>query len=229
MNAVDTKKALLGIIATDGYIDARNRLDLYSKYPEFIEHIAEITKGITNLRISAKPKYDKRFGVTGYRLWSNSHAYLKKMRDIFYPLGEKKLSPYVVNRLNVVSFAYMWMCDGYLTVGKNRKTNTGQNIGYLCLEAFEKEEVELLKCRFEFFGIFPTLQKVKWGKGFRLRFGGENLQRLISAIYPHILPCFIYKTYLFYKGKDYILDLPNAEQYVKFYSCVEDIVRHPQK
>ena len=122
------------------------------------------------------------------------------------------------------------MCDGYTEHAKNRKTNKVQNIGWFCLEAFPREELLLLQTRLkDVWGIETSLVRKPWGFGYRLRCGGENLQKLVSVIYPFVLGCFAYKTHLFYKGKGYILDLPNAEQYTKVYSCVEDIVRHSKK
>lgn len=229
MNAKYLKKAFLGIVATDGYIDPHGRFDLYSKYEEFAIHTVHLLSGITKVEPSRREKVDKRFGVTGHRVFTKTHVYLKKLRELFYSTGRKALNPYIVNRLDEVSFAYMWMCDGYLTVGKNKKANTAQNQAFLCLEAFSREELELVIVRLAEFGIMATIKKVRWGLGYRIRFGGENLQKFISMVYPYILPCFKYKTILFYKGKDYVLDLPNAEQYVRFYTNIEDIVRHSEE
>lgn len=97
------------------------------------------------------------------------------------------------------------------------------------MESFPKEELELLQERLRHFNVESTLVKKPWGFGYRIRIGGENLQRFISLVYPYILDCFLYKTVLFYKRKDTALVLSSAEHFIKEYNEVEDIVRYFSK
>lgn len=231
MKASEIKKVLFGVLVSDGSLDTKTkRFDLYSKQEDYIHHLYELFSQLTHSNFATKQVYDKRFGVKGYRLWSKQSKYLSKMFDIFYPHGRKQLSKYIVDRLDERALAHIWMCDGYLEHAKNRKTNKVQNIGWFCLESFPKEELELLTERLEnTYGISSSLVSKPWGFGFRIRIGGENLQRFLSLIYPHLLPCFHYKAILFYKRKDTALQLPSAEHIIVEYNDVDDIVRHPPK
>jgi hypothetical protein len=231
MKAKRIKKIMFGVLLSDGSLDTKTqRFDLYSKNKQYAEYLQECFSNLTHTRFSSKEVFDKRFGVTGYKVWSTRSKYLTKMYNIFYPNnGRKVLTTYIVDRLDAEALAHVWMCDGYLEHAKNRKTNKIQNIGWFCLESFPKEELELLQSRLDTFGISSSLVKKPWGFGYRIRIGGENLQRFISLVYSYILDCFQYKTVLFYKLKSTALELPSAEHYVKTYSVVDDIVRYSKK
>lgn len=229
MKAKEIKKIMFGVLLSDGSLDVNTkRFDLYSKNKEYAEYISTSFNVLTHTRFSMKEVVDKRFNVTGYRVWSTKSKYLAKLYDIFYPQnGRKVLSKYIVSRLDAQALAHVWMCDGYMERAKNRKTNKVQNIGWLCLESFPKEELALLQEHLEVqYGIKSSLVKKPWGFGYRVRIGGENLQRFISLMYNYILPCFQYKTILFYKRKETALQLPSAEHFIVEYSEVDDIVRY---
>ena len=232
MEAKRIKKILFGVLLSDGSLDtATQRFDIYSKEKEYAEYLNGVFNQLTHNRFSLKEKFDKRFGVKGYRVWSTKSKYLTKTHKIFYPNnGRKVLSKYIVSRLDAEALAHVWMCDGYLEHAKNRKTNKAQNIGWFCLESFPKEELEILQEHLlDTFEISSSLVKKPWGFGYRIRVGGESLQKFISLIYPFILDCFLYKTELFYKKKSTALELPSAEHYVKTYNVVDDIVRHSER
>lgn len=231
MEAKRIKKIMFGVLVSDGSLDKNTkRFDLYSKQPEYANYILNVMSNLTHTRFSSKEVFDKRFGVTGFRVWSTKSKYLAKMYGIFYPdNGRKKMTPYIVNRLDEESFAHIWMCDGYLEHAKNRKTNKVQNIGWFCLESFPKEELELICKRLMEYGVDSSLVKKPWGYGYRIRIGGENLQRFISMVYPFILGCFKYKAILFYKRKETALQLPSAEHFIAEYNEVDDIVRYSKE
>lgn len=231
MKAREIKKVLFGVLVSDGSLSTKTkRFDLYSKQPEYINYLFNLFSSLTHSSFATKQTYDKRFNVYGWRLWSKQSKYLSKMFDIFYPNGRKQLSKYIVDRLDETALAHIWMCDGYLEHAKNRKTNKIQNVGWLCLESFPKEELEILVKRLQdVYNISSSLVPKPWGFGFRIRIGGEDLQRFISLIYPHLLPCFHYKAILFYKRKDTALKLPSAEHIIVEYNDVDDIVRYPLK
>ena len=231
MEAKRIKKIMLGVLLSDGSLDINTRrFDLYSKQEDYAKYIQSTFDNLTHTRFSMKETYDKRFGVTGYRVWSTKSKYLSKMYDHFYPNnGRKVLSKYIADRLDAEALAHIWMCDGYLEHAKNRKKNKVQNIGWFCLESFPKEELQLLLDRLNTFGIEGSLISKPWGFGYRIRLGGENLQRFIALVYPYILDCFKYKTVLFYKKKSTALELSSAEHFVKYYNEVDDIVRYSSK
>lgn len=226
----EIKKVLYGIILSDGYIGKTGRLDLYNKNIEYIQSILPYINSITRTRCSIYEKMDSRFGSIGYRLTTNSTPYFKKFRDIFYSSdGRKHITKYIVDRLDFQSLAHIWMCDGYLFHAKDYKKQKIQNIGYFCLEGFPEIELLLFINRLKELGIESRLEKVAWGFGFRPKISGKSLQKFIDNIYKHIEPCFKYKTNLYYKSNLYLdSSLQSAEQYVRYYTRIEDIVRHSQ-
>lgn len=233
MKQDSVKKVLLGILITDGSLSkTSNRFDVFNKNKEFIEYLSKVLEKVPGLRFSTKEVFDKRYNrVTGYRLWSTKHPVLTKIYDKVYGIGRKELNSWCVSRIDAEALAWMWMCDGYLEHAKNRKENRVQNIGWFCLESFPEDELIILQKHLESkFGIKSSLVSKPWGYGKRIRIGGEDLQKLISLVYPFTLDCFKYKTVLFYKNKkEQNLKLPNAEQYLVEYTDIEDIVRHPMK
>ena len=232
MEAKRIKKILFGVLLSDGSLDRNTkRFDLYSKQKDYAEYIQKTLNELTHNRFSLKEVLDKRFGVSGYRVWSTKSKYLSKTYDIFYPNnGRKVLSKYIVSRLDEEALAHVWMCDGYLEHSKNRAKGKVQNIGWFCLESFTKEELSLLQDHLQSnYNVCSSLVKKPWGFGYRIRIGGENLQRFISIVYPFILDCFKYKTVLFYKQKSTASELPSAGHFIQIYSEVDDIVRHSKE
>lgn len=230
LTAKEIKKILLGVLLSDGSIDYKaSRFDFYSKHKEYALYIQDVLNQITGMHTKFYIKNDKR-GYVGYRVTTRKHVYWKKRKALIYN-GRKYVCNYTASKIDAESLAHIWMCDGYLEHAKNRKRDTVQNIGWLCLEAFPKEELEILIKHFKInFKIDMTLNKKKWGFGYRIRIGGSNLQKLISIIYPYILDVFKYKTILFYKNKESAdMSLSNAEQCIKEYTCIEDIVRYSLK
>ena len=227
LTAKEIKKIMLGIVLSDGHIDRKNqRFEFYSKSKLFIDFVSDVLSGITGVTINYK--YDAK--NNGHRIWTKKHAYFKHLGKVCYSSTRKELNTYNVSRLDLMSIGMMWVCDGYLEHALNRKTNKVQNIGWFCLEAFPKEELELFQKQLLSFGISSSLVKKPWGFGYRIRIGGESLQRFISTIYDYIHPDFRYKTILFYKSeKNFDMSLPSAGHILQIYENCEDIVRHPLK
>ena len=226
LKASQIKKIISGIILTDGHVDTKNcRFEFYTKSEQLCDDVTGVLQNITGMHVNYK--YDLK--NNGHRIWTRKHAYWDNLRHQFYS-NRKYLSKYNVSRLDHISFAYMWMCDGYLEHAKNRKTNKIQNIGWFCLEAFPKEELEIFQARLLEFGVGSSLVKKPWGFGYRIRIGGDNLQKFISLIYDYILDDFKYKTVLFYKSeKNMNMNLSSAEHIFKIYKDVDDIVRHSKE
>ena len=226
----EIKKIMYGVCLSDGHIDMNGyRFDFYSKNEEYAKYVYDVVSQITGMEVMFKVKHDKR-GYVGYRVLTKRHPYWKNIGEKIYH-GRKELNKYNVSRLDAEAMAHVWMCDGYLEHAKNRKKGTVQNIGWLCYEAFPKQELEILQKHLsDEFDIKSSLVKKPWGFGYRIRIGGEDLQKLISVVYPYILDCFIYKTPLFYKTKKSVnMSLQSAEQFVFEYKTIEDIVRHSEK
>ena len=227
LTAKDIKKIMLGVTLSDGSIDRKNqRFEFYSKSQSFVDFVADTLQQITGVVVNYK--YDAK--NNGHRIWTRKHPYFKHLGEVCYSSSRKELNTYNVSRLNLMSIGMMWMCDGYLEHALNRKTNKVQNIGWFCLEAFPKPELEMFQKQLLSFGIGSSLVKKPWGFGYRIRIGGSELQKFISAIYEYIHPDFRYKTILFYKTeKNFDMGLPSAGHILQLYEDCEDIVRHPLK
>lgn len=227
LNSSTIKKIIYGILVTDGY-SSDGRFDLFTKSKQYADFVTDVLNQLTHTKATCYYKEDKRkkeYG--GYRVFTNKSEYIYKIEKHIY--NERKyLSRYVCDRLSPVSFAHMWMCDGYLEHNKNRKENKVQNIGWFCLEKYPQEELVLFQDKLLKYDIISTQVDKPWGFGKRLKISGMNLQKFISLIFPHILSDFSYKTNLYYAPNTTYVDvnLPNAEQYLKYYTNIEDIVRH---
>ena len=227
LTAKEIKKIMYGIILSDGHIDTKNqRFEFYTKSSDFCNFVADVLRQISGVHVNYK--YDAK--NIGHRIWTRKHPYFKNIGDKCYSPTRKELNAYNVSRLDPMSLAMMWVCDGYLEHAKNRKTNKIQNIGWFCLEAFPKNELELFQKHLMTFGVNSSLVKKPWGFGFRVRIGGEDLQKFISLIYDYVHPDYLYKTILFYKSeKNFDMSLPSAGHILQLYEDCEDIVRHPLK
>jgi len=228
LTAKEIKKIVIGLVLSDGSIDMKNqRFSLYSKHREYIEYVYEVLSQITGMEVKTQVYHDKR-GYVGYKLWTRKHSYWKNIGEHFYS-GRKTLTAYIASRVDEMSLAQVWQGDGLLAHSKNRVSDKIQNVGFFCLEAFPKEELELFQASLMKFGVGSSLIKVRWGYGYRVRIGGENLQKFISLVYPYILDCFRYKTLLFYKKLESAnMNLPSAERFIIQYDTIEDVVRYSQ-
>ena len=118
------KKALYGVVLTDGSSIGK-RFSIYSKNEELIEDINKILENISGInKIHIINVEDKRYNppAKGWKLWTTNHPYFENMNKIFYK-DRKTVTKYIAKRLDEISFAYIWMCDGYLEHTKNRKEN----------------------------------------------------------------------------------------------------------
>lgn len=233
LNSKYIKKALFGIVLTDGSIDVK-RFSIHLKEKDFINDIHNILENISGIsKIHELEILDKRFSppARGWKLWTTNHVYFEKLNKIFYYNKEKRITKYIADRLDEVSFAYAWMCDGYLEHRKNRKENKISNLGWFCLESFSKEEQSLIVKRLSYYNIDSRIISVSCrGKKYnRIKLSGTNLQKFVDMIYPYILDCYKYKTEMYFKSltSEYVLsNLSNTEHIIKQYNNVDDIVRH---
>jgi hypothetical protein len=233
LNSQEIKKALFGIILTDGSAIGK-RFSIYSKEEEFIDHINYILNNITGIsNIKKLEVNDARFTppAKGWKLWTTNHVYFEKLNKIFYFENRKHVTKYIADRFDKIAFAYAWMCDGYLEHRKNRSENKIQNLGWLCSECFTKDEQQLIVNRLFYYNIASRIVSVSFRgiKYNRIKISGLDLQKFIDMIYPHVLDCYKYKTEMYYKSTDskYVLTgLSNTEHIIRTYNNVDDIVRH---
>ena len=236
LNSSEIKQALLGLLLSDGYLGSSNRFVITSKHKEFRDHCRTLFDSFPNSdkKLYVKDYYDKRFGVYTYILAANYGAYFSKFREWCYPSKEKELTKQVVDKIDARCLAYMWAGDGFLEHAKNRSKDKIQNVGWYCLESFNKDQLQYF-CNVmnEKYTLNFRLSPVVWGKRFRPKISGVGLQNFISLIYPFVTDTFQYKTKLFYKKSLYCnYNLPSAEHIFVTYDNIqeyEDIVESYKK
>lgn len=234
LKSKNLKKILLGVIISDGNLNKTPnsaRLDFYNKQKDYCEYLQNVLNFIPKLNCQYKEKIDLRFNnVKGYRIMTKTHRYFDKLYKIFYVDNKKILSKYVLKRLDYESLAHIWMCDGMLHYMWHPKVNNIQIVGYFCLECFTKEELEdfckMLKIKFD---INARLKKVIWGNGYRVKISGYDLRKFISNILPYILPCFKYKTVLYYRTDECVNEFNNTHEFIKIFTdfnATKDIIQN---
>lgn len=226
LTSSEIKQSLLGLILTDAYLDKANRFVLSSKSIDFRNHCASLFASFPNSekKVWLHSYEDKRFDTITHIMSASYPAYSIKFREWVYPTGKKELLKIAVDKLDERALAYMWMSDGYLEHAKNKQRDKIQNVGWFCLEAFEKEQLEYfcstLNTKYD---LDLRLSPVIWGKGYRVKVSGMGLQKFISLIYTYITPTFLYKTKLFYRTLRYCdYSLPSAEHYLVWYETIQD-------
>lgn len=222
----EIRQAILGILLTDGHLDKNKKFAVSSKSEDFRNHCASLFASFPNSekKVWIHSYYDKRFDTTTHIMVASYPAYFENFKEVVYPQGKKELVKEVVDKIDARALAYMWMCDGYLKHSINRKEAKIQNVGWICLEAFDKKQLEYFcKAINKKYNLDFKLSPVIWGKGYRVKISGMGLQRFISLIYPYITETFKYKTKLFYKTLKYCdYTLPSAEHYLVWYQDLQD-------
>jgi hypothetical protein len=226
LTSSEIKQSILGLLLSDGYLDKSKRFAVSSKNIDFRNHCASLFASFPNSekKVWLHSYFDKRFETTTHIMVASYPAYFEKFKEWVYPNGKKELLKIAVDKIDARSLAYMWMGDGYLRHAINKKANKLQNVGWLCLEAFEKLQLEYF-CNVmnEKYQVDFRLSPVIWGKGYRVKISGMGLQRFISLVYPYITPTFMYKTKLFYRSLKYCdYSLPSAEHYLVWYQDLQD-------
>lgn len=232
LNSKRIKKILLGVLLSDGNLNKTPnsaRFDFYNKQETYVDYMFEVFQQLTGSNPVKNERFDKRFNSKGYRVFTKTSRYFSKLYQIFYLNTEKKITTYVLNRLDEESLAHIWMCDGMLHFKWDKSKDKVQIHGYFCLESFSKEELlEFIKFLNLKYNIHASLLQVKWGKKYRIMLTGENLRKFISLIYDYVLPCFKYKCNLYYKNDDVMINLSKAEHFITIYKKldeIEDIIR----
>lgn len=124
--------------------------------------------------------------------------YNKDIKTIFNMtsnvLHKKQVTRRWLNLLTPLSLAVWWMDKGYLSIHK------GNRYGKLCTHNFSYKEHLIIKKYFKTVWDINVDIKTEKGKYYFCRLNIENLKKLISIIYPHVIeiPSMIYKIDLNY-------------------------------
>lgn len=154
------KQALMGTILADGSIQKqrksgqRNSKSNYAyleinhtarnlDYLKFKQELLNKIFGIKT-RISPHNKVTKNKTYFGYRLSTNTHEWLKQVRDIIYDDNRVKIFPkQIIDNLNDISLFLMYLDDGNL---KCRYDETKQKFREVrtkfCLNSFTLKELQ---------------------------------------------------------------------------------------
>lgn len=205
------------------------RFDLFTKSKEYAIYVCDVLNQITGVKAKYYLKKDKRkISYWGYRVYTNRHVYFAKLEEIFYE-DRKRLNTYICNRLDIESIAHAYICDGTIEHNINPASKSIQNIAYIFLLKYPKEELDILLIKLNKLDIRPRLVTKPSAHGYKyyLKFSGLELQKFISKIYQYIPEDFKYKTKLYYKTLSKVdVSLPNTERFIVIYNKPEDIVRH---
>lgn len=226
LTSSEIKQSVLGLLLTDAHLDKNKRFSLASKSLEFRNHCASLFASFPNSekKVWLNSYKDKRFDTVIHRMAASYPAYFNKFKEWVYPEGKKELLKIAVDKLDARALAYMWMSDGYLKHSVNKSAGKLQNIGWFCLEAFRKEQLEYFCYALNNkYNLDMRISSVIWGSGYRVKMSGMGLQRFISLVYPYITETFKYKTKLFYRSLKYCdYNLPSAEHYLVWYQDLQD-------
>ena len=188
----EQKSILFGIILGDGYLqktgkkNARLRLEHGGKQKEYllwkVKRLGKLFQG--------KPKYLERvhpISKRRYSYWrhqSQSTPYLRKLREIFYPDGKKRIPEDLERYLTPMTLAVWYMDDGYYY--------SRDRCSYLYLGNVSRKEAEIVaQTFFRKFNISSRVKQKK--KGYAIYFSPRETQKLKNLIKDYILPQFNYK------------------------------------
>lgn len=188
----EQKSVLLGTILGDGFLqktgkkNARLRLEHGYKQKEYLLWKVKILQVL----FQGKPKYLERIHPKTkkkYKYWrhqSQSTPYLGKLRNVFYPEGNKIIPEELEKYLNPLTIAVWYMDDGYYY--KRDKCS------FLYLGNVSEKQANFVSQAL--LGKFKIKTKVKKKKkGYAIYFSPSETKKLKKLIKDYILDCFNYK------------------------------------
>jgi hypothetical protein len=135
--------------------------------------------------------------IYGFSLHSIEH--FSKFKSIVYPNSKRELSSQAVEKLTPAGLAVWFMDDGYLHYSASNCTRYLR----ICTDSFSIENVEkAIEIIKDKWGLESKIYWHKSGKDSdkkpRISFNAKNAQKLVSLIFPYMLPEFYYKINLRY-------------------------------
>lgn len=156
--------------------------------------------------------------ITGKRTYTVTACspQFKKYYKVLYSTGRKKVTASLLRRLTPEAIALWIMDDGYLDFKKSSNTRYLR----ICTDSYTVQEHNLIIDYFKTIGIECFIKYHKSDKNSepkpRITFNGNNAQKLVSMIYPYVLPCFYYKIDLKYQRMDSINILPEYREAIEY-------------
>lgn len=188
------RNILVGSILGDGNLTPvskrKGESQLHVSYhSKFLSYLKWMHNELASLGVNPiRPKK----GYEQYQFYTKPSKDLGKLRQTFYPHG-KKIVPISIRKLlcDPLSLAVWYMDDGSLDNRARYHFNSSFATYNFSQDNCERLRETLLRN----FGIQATIQKSRMrGKVYlRLYILAESMERFITLVAPHILPCFAYK------------------------------------
>lgn len=207
-NSREVKGALVGTLLGDSFITNRGEFGCQQVNRELIDIKTEILKNISPdikaYNYTRPPRSNElvKNCKESYVVLTNKNQYFTKLRNILYASGTKQISMKVLNKLTPEGIAFWFMDDGYFDYKQSKHTRNLR----LCTDSFDTLSISNM---IRYFNDVHNIQaKVLYHKARknyepkpRLSFNAENAQKLITLIFPYIIPSFYYKIDLKYEDK----------------------------
>lgn len=180
---------LNGLLLSDGSLINPNNFQAYysqsSNQEGFIMYLVDVFKKYCYFQsYGSCPKFDEKYNKT-YVLWhiySMCTAELRELYDKWYPDGKKHIPEDIALTPNTVLFWYLG--DG--TKVKNKYCS------FLCTDAFQRNELEILAAAFAKVGIEADI--IKFRQYYRLRISRkENFNNFMKYMGKNPVSCYDYK------------------------------------
>jgi hypothetical protein len=196
MKLTKTQKAIIyGLVLGDGYLqptgkkNARLRLECGGKNKFYLDWLY---KQLNNLFSRPPKKISRRHPVSKriyhyYRLQTHSSPFFGKLRQQFYPAGQKTIPANIQRLLRLgLTLAVWYMDDGYWYARDKS--------AHIYLPRLDKKNQErLLRALKKNFGLEAKIYCRPDRQSCQLNFVGQQKDRLFKIIKPYILPEFNYK------------------------------------
>lgn len=215
----EAKKALMGTILADGYIQkARTKSYIHNTYLEithtsknldYLKAKKEILEMLDDTICSIKEhnKKTKEKTYSLFRLTTNSNSYFKEVRDLLY--DEKKIKKFpkeVIDDFSDLSLLFLYLDDGTLKVRYYEGTSKLREARItFCLDSFTYEELKYFQnYLFNKFniktGIYRHTKTLPLNRGFRIWMNTENTKKFMEIInkFYECVPSMKYKFLQYY-------------------------------
>ena len=191
------KSLLIAMCIGDGHLTSQKS---YNKYHSSIRithsekqiELITLKRDLLHSILGGKSPKIEKFNNSGYPglKFSKGSKYFRVLRKWLYPNGTKKISRFLLNKLELEGIAIWYMDDG----GLSAKRRNGKVYAYeLFLNThISKEENQIIIDYFkEVWDI--QFQQVKNKGSYRLRMGTYEIRKFIPLIQKHIIPSMQYK------------------------------------
>jgi ribosomal protein S24E len=190
----EMKDLLIAMSIGDGYINRKGYLHILHTLAqkEYIEYKYELIRNLCKSGIKTYQVKEHRLNRTYYKCYFTTriNSFLKALRKVLYPDGNKVISRRILNRIDERGLAIWWMDDGCRSPQyRNGKVHS---VNYILSTHLTKEENQVIVDWFvDKWGIKPNIirQRDKYVLIFHTRDG----RKFSDIVRPYIIPSMQYK------------------------------------